>query len=137
MKRREVLDVGDLRVFLALAEHRQFHEAAAKLGITQPAVSQALQRLEQNLGHRLMARGRGRPPRDGMPLTEAGEELRIRASRIVRDIDESERAVRAQSPAPRSYVSIGYTPTHRWPVASAVATLLREEPEIYIALRKR
>ena len=60
-----------LETFLAVAEERSFSRAAARLHRTQPAVSQAIAKLEQELGEVLFER----TSRDGT-LTDAGEVLR-------------------------------------------------------------
>ena len=44
------MDLTALRIFLAVAEERSFSRAAAKVHRTQPAVSQAVRRLEVDLG---------------------------------------------------------------------------------------
>ena len=59
------LDV--LRVFEAAARQRSFTAAAVELGTTQPAVSQQIKRLEEQLGARLFDR-----IYRGIELTEAG-----------------------------------------------------------------
>ncbi|MFJ4376013.1 choline sulfate utilization transcriptional regulator [Pseudomonas japonica] len=59
------LDV--LRVFEAAARHHSFTAAAVELGTTQPAVSQQIKRLEEQLGARLFDR-----IYRGIELTEAG-----------------------------------------------------------------
>lgn len=66
--RRE--ELGDLTVFLAVAEERSFTRAAAKLGTSQSALSHTVQRLEARLGLRLLTR----TTRSVAP-TEAGERL--------------------------------------------------------------
>lgn len=53
------LDWSLLRVFLALAEAGSVTAAADRLGLKQPSVSQALKRLEDRCGHRLIDRGPG------------------------------------------------------------------------------
>ena len=53
------LDWNLLRVFLALAESRSVTEAAERLSLKQPSVSQALKRLEDRLGQRLIDRHPG------------------------------------------------------------------------------
>jgi len=63
----DVLDVGALRMVQAVAEHGTLTAAAAALGVSQPAVSQHLRRLERRLGTALLDRS-GR----GVRLTEAG-----------------------------------------------------------------
>ena len=50
------MDLSELQVFLTVAVERSFSRAAAKLHRTQPAVSQAIRRLEDELGERLFDR---------------------------------------------------------------------------------
>lgn len=49
-------DLGDLNVFLAVAEDRSFTRAAARLGQSQSSLSQTVRRLEERLGMRLLTR---------------------------------------------------------------------------------
>lgn len=67
MKRDEL---GDLAAFLAVAEERSFTRAAAKIGLSQSALSHTIRRLEARLGLRLLTR----TTRSVAP-TEAGERL--------------------------------------------------------------
>lgn len=60
----------DLRAFLAVCESRNFTRAAARLGVTQSALSQTIRALEARLGVRLFAR-----TTRSVALTEAGERL--------------------------------------------------------------
>ena len=48
-----------LRVFLTLAQEKSFTKAAAKLGVTQPAVSTNISELEKGLGVKLFERLHG------------------------------------------------------------------------------
>ena len=50
------MELSELQVFLTVAGERSFSRAAAKLHRTQPAVSQAIRRLEEELGERLFDR---------------------------------------------------------------------------------
>jgi DNA-binding transcriptional LysR family regulator len=63
-------DLGDILAFLAVAEERSFTRAAAKLGVSQSALSYTLRRLETRLGLRLL----NRTTRSVAP-TAAGERL--------------------------------------------------------------
>lgn len=63
-------DAGDLLAFLAVARERSFTRAAAKLGMTQSALSQIIRNLEERLGVRLL----NRTTRSVTP-TQAGERL--------------------------------------------------------------
>jgi DNA-binding transcriptional LysR family regulator len=64
-------NIGDLLAFLAVARERSFTRAAAKLGVSQSALSQTIRGLETRLGLRLLTR----TTRSVSP-TEAGERLR-------------------------------------------------------------
>jgi DNA-binding transcriptional LysR family regulator len=66
--RRE--NVNDLIAFIAVARERSFTKAAAKLQVSQPALSYTIRTLEERLGLRL----RRRRTRCGS-LTEAGERM--------------------------------------------------------------
>ena len=50
------MELAELRVFLTVASERSFSRAATKLHRTQPAVSQAIRRLEDEVGERLFDR---------------------------------------------------------------------------------
>lgn len=78
-------EAGQLRAFLAVAEHGGVGRAAADLGLTQPAVSRSLRRLEVALGAPLFERHS-----TGMRLTEYGRALAPRARAIE---EEAQRAV--------------------------------------------
>jgi DNA-binding transcriptional LysR family regulator len=61
------MELSTLRVFMTVASERSFSRAADKLGRTQPAVSLALQRLEAELGEKLLDRSA-----KDVVLTDAG-----------------------------------------------------------------
>ena len=64
------MELSNLRVFMTVVNERSFSRAAAKLGRTQPAVSLSLQRLEAELGEKLLDRS----AKDVM-LTDAGRSV--------------------------------------------------------------
>ncbi len=82
------MELAQLETFLAIVEERGFSRAAVRLHRTQPAVSQAIRKLEEELGERLFERG----SRDGT-LTAAGEVLRSYAERLLRLRTEAASAV--------------------------------------------
>jgi DNA-binding transcriptional LysR family regulator len=71
------LDWNLLRTFVVLVEEGSITAAANRLLLQQPAVSMALKRLEQSVGHRLIDRRPGR-----FEVTEAGEKLHRQARDI-------------------------------------------------------
>ncbi len=82
------MDISQLETFLAVAEERGFSRAAARLRRTQPAVSQAVRKLEADLGEVLFERS----SRDGT-LTAAGEVLRDYARRMLKLKAEASSAI--------------------------------------------
>lgn len=74
-----------LRFFVAVAEEAHFGHAAERLGMTQPPVSQGIQRLEQRLGVELLRRGAR-----SVTLTPAGTELLPRARALLADAQRFE-----------------------------------------------
>src|SRR4249920_3904867 len=92
----------DLRVFVTVAAERSFSRAARKLHRTQPAVSQAIRRLEHAAGERLVDRS----SRDGT-LTDAGHVLLEYATRLLRLAGEAAEAVADLKDVRKGRVLIG------------------------------
>jgi len=96
------MDIAALKTFLAVAQERSFSRAAAKVHRTQPAVSQAIRRLEVDLGEQLFDRS----SKSGT-LTEAGRLLHNYGQRLVRLAEETESAMRELGDLQRGRVLIG------------------------------
>jgi DNA-binding transcriptional LysR family regulator len=72
------MDTRQLAAFCAVVERKSFSEAAERLGVTQPAVSQQIRSLEDRVGQQLLDRsGRRVEP------TEAGNRLYRSAQRLL------------------------------------------------------
>src|SRR5687767_3301554 len=96
------MELGELKVFLTVASERSFSRAAAKLYRSQPAISQAVRRLEDQLGESLF----DRTMKHGT-LTPAGEVLFREGSRLLRLAEETAAAVRRQSEHERGIIRLG------------------------------
>src|SRR5690349_22448544 len=96
------MQLPDLAAFLAVATDRSFSAAARRLHRTQPAISQAVRRIEDELGERLFDRS----SRDGT-LTEAGRLLQDYASRVLGLVSEAQAAVRELQEVRKGRVVIG------------------------------
>ncbi|HEV2985339.1 MAG TPA: LysR family transcriptional regulator [Vicinamibacterales bacterium] len=84
------MDLLQLEHFLAVAEERTFTRAAERVCRTQPAVSQSIKKLEDEVGTSLFARDI-----HDVSLTEAGRLLMDHARRMVNDRDTAMRQIAA------------------------------------------
>src|SRR5205809_760902 len=125
------MDLGALRIFLAVAHERSFSRAAAKVHRTQPAVSQAVRRLELELGEQLFDRS----SKNGT-LTEAGRMLENYGQRIVRLAEETESAVRELRDLRRGRVLIGANEAAVHTLLPLIAGFREKHPDIIIDVRR-
>lgn len=93
-----------LQSFLSVARHGSFTAAASELFITQPAISQHIQALEDELGVLLFAR-QGK----GVLLTDEGRELQKSAEAMVRSMDEAKAGIQERSELRRGQLNIAAT----------------------------
>ncbi|MGW7239919.1 LysR substrate-binding domain-containing protein [Streptomyces sp. NPDC054804] len=79
-KRRQP-SLAQLRAFAAVAEHLHFRDAAAAIGMSQPALSGAVSALEETLGVTLLERTTRK-----VLLSPAGERLAVRARAVLEEM---------------------------------------------------
>ena len=82
------MDVGQLRYFSKIVEHRSFTKAAEDCSVSQPALSQQIGKLERELGQPLFER-QGRTIR----LTPAGQLLHNKAEQILFLVEDAKRRI--------------------------------------------
>lgn len=81
-------DFIKLETFLTVARERSFSKASSKLGISQPAVTQQIKFIEKYLGCKVIER-----KKNGIKLTNEGEELYKIATRLEKEILSSEQDI--------------------------------------------
>jgi DNA-binding transcriptional LysR family regulator len=96
------MDLGELQVFLTVAREGSFSRAAERLYRTQPAVSLAIRKLEEDLGQPLFVRG-SRPVR----MTDAGNLLKDYAERLINLRDEVKKGLTELEGLERGELSVG------------------------------
>jgi len=125
------MHLQDLNVFVTVANERSFSKAAKKLHRTQPAVSQAIHRIEEDLGDRLFDRS----SRNGA-LTEAGVLLREHAVRLLRMAAEADAAVRELQQVRRGRVLIGANEAAVHSVLPMVQRFAQAHPTAQVEVRR-
>ena len=121
----------DLRVFVTVAGERSFSKAAKKLRRTQPAVSQAIRRLEKTAGERLIDRS----SRDGT-LTDAGDLLLEYAHRLLRLAEEASGAVSELRDVKKGRVIVGSNEGTVHTVLPLIEAFQREHPGVFVEVRR-
>ena len=94
--------LNQLRVFWAVAHSDSLTRAAKQLGVTQPALSQQLAKLEHALGGQLFDRVNNQ-----LVLTDAGRFLLRKAEIVLAEIDEAEAGLADYNMGRRRRISVG------------------------------
>src|SRR6476646_1478026 len=123
-------NIGDLIAFVAVARERSFTRAAAKLGVSQSALSHTIRGLEGRLGLRLLTR----TTRSVAP-TQAGERLLRSIGPRLDEIDAELAALSElrKTPAGTLRITAGEHPAETiiWP---AVRKLVSHYPDIHVEI---
>src|SRR5271156_4762267 len=97
------MELRHLRYFTAVAEHLNYSEASRRIHVAQPAISQTILDLEEELGVRLLIRDRRT-----VRLTAGGETLRREALEILRRNEEAVRLTKRASSGEIGQLRIGF-----------------------------
>lgn len=126
----ETIDLGELRVFAAVAARRSFVGAAGALRMPKATVSRKVQALEARLGLRLLQRTTRR-----VSLTEAGAAFLERCEAVEEALAEAEAVVAQHGAAPRGTLRItAPSSLVRLLVTPVLPGLLARHPELRIHL---
>lgn len=114
------MDLKQLRYFDAVAETCHFGRAAERLHLAQPALSQAIRRLEAELGVVLLQRTTRQ-----VALTPAGEFFHQETRRILGDLDAAVAGVRSIAEGGRGLLRVGFTGTSAFTQLARLARLVK------------
>jgi DNA-binding transcriptional LysR family regulator len=127
------MDFRQLRYLVALADEGNFTRAAAREHIAQPALSQQIRRLEQQLGLALVERTTRR-----VALTEAGRLLVARARSILADVEAAQSEMDSLRGAFSGHVSVGTMHTMGpIDVSIVLAAFHRRHPGVELTVREQ
>ncbi len=118
-----------LKVFEAAATLRSFSKAAGLLHLSQPGVSMHIKELEANVGLALFERiGRK------IYVTEAGEELLVRAREIMRALKDAEEALDGLKGLRRGRITLAVVSTAKYFAPRLLAGFRAKHPDVEIRL---
>lgn len=126
-----MLEIRELRHLLSIDEFRHFGRAAQAVGLSQPALTKSLQRIEQSLGAKLFERSRAQ-----VVPTAIGKEVLTRARRLVEEAEELTRAVESMASAEVNVINVGIGPAMAETyVAAAIVRVATQFPRTHFSLR--
>lgn len=127
------METRDLDYLLAVEEHGGIGKAAEALGMSQPALTKAIQRVEAQTGLALFHR-----TVNGVAPTQAGALFLARARRIALEYEDALKEMHAIRSGEQGVLSLGYSPTVPAAlVLGACRQLLKERPAARLRLRRR
>ena len=127
-----MLELSQVRCFVAVAEELHFSRAAERLNMTQPPLSRQIRLLEHQVGTQLLER-----TSRSVRLTAAGKAFFPEAVNILRMVEEAAATARRVAKGERGSLAIGYTAAFGYGVMPEMTRLLREAaPGISLTLKE-
>ncbi|MFL5826123.1 MAG: LysR family transcriptional regulator, partial [Thermoleophilaceae bacterium] len=124
------MELRHLRYFVAVAEELHFRRAAERLHVAQPAVSEQVRKLEEELGVRLLDR-----TQRSVSLTVSGAAMLEEARRVLRQADVAKLAARNARDHATARLRIGYVASSLvGSVPRALQTLAAATPQLETSL---
>ena len=114
----------DLVYFSTVATAGSLARAAERLGVSQPALTKSVQRLERRLGVKLLVRSSR-----GIELTDAGAAFLVRSRAISRELEDAQQEARDLAGGQAGILRIGATPAAaNFTLAALLPRLIDERP---------
>ncbi|UGQ46187.1 LysR substrate-binding domain-containing protein [Massilia endophytica] len=124
------MELRQLRYFVAIVDHGSLSRAALVLHVAQPALTQQLRQLEEELGAQLLHRSA-----QGVHSTDAGKVFYEHALAILKQVADAKSAVTQSAERPAGAVTLGLPHSISGALALPLLTAVRERyPEITLQL---
>ncbi|NEX63169.1 LysR substrate-binding domain-containing protein [Noviherbaspirillum galbum] len=96
------MELRQLRYFVAIVDHGSLSRAARALHVAQPALTQQIRQLEEELGAQLLHRSA-----QGVVSTDAGKTFHEHAQAILKQVEDARSAVAQSADKPAGTVALG------------------------------
>ena len=127
-----MVELRYLNYFIAVAETRSFRQAAERMHVTQPALSQQIAKLERTIGVRLLERNRRR-----VLLTHAGELFLAEARKAVEQVDYAVHVAQRAEQGEIGQLRLGFVGSVLYSFLPKAIQLFRERfPDIELKLQE-
>lgn len=118
----QIMEIRQLRHFIAAVEAGNFRKASEVVHISHPALSMSIKNLEESLGTTLLLKGR-----KGVQMTYAGELFLKSAHSILRQIDDLQTSLLSTQESPVGNVKLGITYAANNALAAPLYKLITEK----------
>jgi DNA-binding transcriptional LysR family regulator len=126
------MEMHQLRYVVAVAQAGNFSRAAERCHVSQPSLSQQIQKLEEELGERLFDRMKRE-----VKLTPHGESFLRRAVRVLEEVDTAKREAKDATDLLRGTVTLGVLPTIApYLLPEAITEYLEKYPRVEIVVQE-
>ena len=126
------MEMHQLRYVVAVAHAGNFSRAAEQCHVSQPSLSQQIQKLEEELGERLFDRMKRE-----VKLTPHGESFLRRAVRVLEEVDTAKREAKDATDLLRGTVTLGVLPTIApYLLPEAITQYLEKYPRVEIVVQE-
>jgi LysR family hydrogen peroxide-inducible transcriptional activator len=127
------MEIHQLRYFVAVAELLSFTKAAARCEVSQPSLSQQIQKLERDLGVQLLDRLGKR-----IKLTDAGEAFYERATAVLDALDDAKTCVQTSLDWQKGAITVGAIHTIApYLLPEVVSRLTRRFPHAQVTVEEQ
>lgn len=121
---------GDLTYFIEVATAQNISRAAERLGISQPSLTVAIQRLEHSVGAPLLIRSK-----KGVVLTQSGKQLLIHARELMQRWETIKTSTLASTHDIQGHYTIGcHASVALYSLSGFMGDLLEDNPKLEIKL---
>lgn len=121
-----MINQADLKYFIEVARTQHVSRAAERLGVTQPALTYCLKRLELETGSALFVRSKR-----GVTLTSAGEKLLIESQQLLEQWERVLAAVKEDSTEVSGRIRLGcHTAVAQYTLPDLLPQLLKDYPKL-------
>ena len=126
------MEMHQLRYVVAVAHAGNFSRAAEQCHVSQPSLSQQIQKLEEELGERLFDRMKRE-----VKLTPHGESFLRRAVRVLEEVDTAKREAKDATDLLRGTVTLGVLPTIApYLLPETITEYLEKYPRVEIVVQE-
>ncbi|RVV97300.1 LysR family transcriptional regulator [Mesobaculum littorinae] len=128
-----MIDLRKMEQFVAVAEERHFHRAAHRLGMSQPPLTVAIRKLEEDLGVDLIARG----PHRVLGLTAAGAAFLHEARATLRQARHAIATARETGAGRTGLIRLGYVGSALYGrLPETIRAFRKARPSVRLELRE-